>query len=128
MNRTLNGFPGAEEPEAPQTADFFIRLMDDDRLQSFLAQHLAKDILLSEIKRRELIEPLMNCKDLAQVLGITLQGLYKRIQHNELGIPYVPIGQGGGYKFDPRDVRDFIRKRKIHPVVKPASLRKKAGL
>ena len=139
-------FPGAEKPDAPQTsfrmegtldnpsithsavAAFFIRLMDDDRLQFFLAQHLAKDILLAEVRRRDLVEPLMNCKELAQALGITQHGLYKRLQHNELDIPYVPIGQGGGYKFDPRDVREFIRKRKIHPVVKPASLRRRAGL
>ena len=145
----INGFPGAACGAAPQTsfrmegtppdspsithseiseiAAFFIRLMADDRLQSFLAQHLAKDVLLMEVKRRDLVEPLMSCKEVAQTLGITHHGLYKRIQHNELGIPYVLIGRGGGYKFDPRDVREFIRKQKIHPVMKPASLRRKAA-
>jgi len=74
---------------------------------------------------RELAEPLLSCKDLAQILGITHHGLYKRLQHNEMDIPYIPLGRGKGYKFDPRDVRDFIRKQKIYPVVRPVSLQKR---
>lgn len=110
-----------------EVAAFFIEMMDDDRIQSMFVQHFTKDVLLAEVRRRDLIEPLMSCKELAQTLGITHHGLYKRIQHNELGIPYVPIGRGGGYKFDPRDVREFIRKKKIHTIVKPESLRRKAA-
>jgi hypothetical protein len=106
--------------------EFFIKFIDDDeRLQSFLVQHLAKDVLLAEVRRRDLIEPLMSCGELAQTLGITCHGLYKKIQHNDLEIPYVPLGRGGGYKFDPKDVKEYIRKKKIYPVVRPQSLRGK---
>lgn len=117
--------PSAANPE--QTGAFFLQLIQDDRLQSMLVKHFAKDVLLSEIRRRDLIEPLMGCDEFARILGISLQGLYKRLQHKTLAIPYVPIGQGGGYKFDSRDVREFIKKQKIHPIVKPERLRRKVA-
>ena len=118
---------GPSDANLEQTGAFFLQLMQDDQLQGFLVKHFAKDVLLSEINRRGIIEPLMSCKEFADVLGITHHGLYKRLQGNTLDIPYVPIGQGGGYKFDPRDVREFINKKKIRPVVKPESLRRKVS-
>lgn len=106
--------------------EFFRQLSIDETLQTQLITTFPIDVIRQEVIRRGgTVEPLLNTAQLAGVLGLQLQGLYKKLQNNELGIPYVPIGQGRGYKFDPRDVREYIRKKKIHPIVRPASLRRK---
>lgn len=105
--------------------NFFREVCGDEFLQMKLIQHFDRDVIEKEMRRRGMVEPLMTVKELAKVLGLseTAQGLYKKIQSNDLGIPYVPMGRGGGYKFDPRDVRDFIQKNKIHPIRRPDSLK-----
>jgi hypothetical protein len=109
-----------------QILEFFRQLAIDETLQAQLLTTFPMDVIRQELQRRGgTVEPLLNTEQLAGVLGLQLQGLYKKLQNNELGIPYVPIGRGRGYKFDPRDVRAYIQKKKIHPIVRPASLRRK---
>ena len=102
--------------------EFFLSLSTDAKLQTMLIKHFDRDVLVMEISERGIIEPLMNCEQLAKVLDISLEGLYKKLQKNELGIPYFPIGRGGGYKFDPRDVKEYIKKHKVYPIVRQKSL------
>ncbi|MEW6485777.1 MAG: helix-turn-helix domain-containing protein [Pseudomonadota bacterium] len=121
--------PRSPSPPPLITAQDFLRFFwefcTDDSIQEKLIQHFNRDVIAREMRRRNMIEPLMTVKDLAKVLGLseTAQGLYKKIQANDLGIPYVPMGRGGGYKFDPRDVRDFIERSKVYPIRRPDSLR-----
>lgn len=106
--------------------EFFSHFLEDEGLQAFLLKGISRGVIEREMQRRGMVEPLMSAQQLADVLGLKAQGLYKKLQHSELDIPYVPIGQGGGYKFDPRDVREFIRRRKVHPVCKPINLKRRA--
>lgn len=107
--------------------NFFREVCEDEFLQMKLIRHFDRDVIEKEMRRRGMVEPLMSVKDLARTLGLseTCNGLYKKLQANELGIPYVPMGRGGGYKFDPRDVRDFIRNNKVVPLRRPESLKRK---
>jgi hypothetical protein len=109
---------------------FFKDVCEDESLQMRLIQHFDHDVLEKEMRRREMIEPLMTVRDIARTLGLSesCEGLYKMLQKKELDIPYVPLGRGGGYKFDPRDVREWIRKKKIYPIKRPDSLRRRRAL
>jgi len=117
---------GMEEFE--EVSQFFKSLIQDEVVQRHIIQLLPHDVLLSEIGRRKMIEPLLNTEQVAEILDLSIQGLYKKLQNHELGIPYVPLGRGGGYKFDPKDVREYIEKKKVHPVKRPDSFKKKVGI
>ncbi|MEW6115613.1 MAG: hypothetical protein AB1553_01775 [Nitrospirota bacterium] len=128
----LSGIPSGEEPaSSPEyflntsmVADILLRLAQNESLQTVLIQHFFSDVILQELQRRGIVEPLMDIEDLAKTLNLTTEGIYKKIQNEELGIPFINKGRWGGYKFDPKDVREAIRKAKVHPIVRPASLKR----
>lgn len=103
----------------------FKELCEDEFLQMKLIQHFDRDVIEKEMRRRGMVEPLMTVRDLARTLGLseTCYGLYKKLQSNELGIPYITLGRGGGYKFDSKDVAKWIEANKKRPIVRPESLR-----
>ena len=72
-----------------------------------------------------MMKPLLNAVQLAEILGLTLEGLYKKIQQNALGIPYIPRGKFGGYRFEQKDVQEAIRNNKVNPPRKPQRLMKR---
>jgi hypothetical protein len=122
------GLSGSPSPDflmsTSEVTDVLLRLAQSEALQQLLVKHFFHEVILSEVQRRNMVEPLMGVEELAQTLGMTVQGLYKKIQANDLGIPFIDRGRWGGYRFDPADVREAIRKSKLRPLVRPASLKR----
>ncbi|GER92298.1 hypothetical protein A45J_0013 [hot springs metagenome] len=109
---------------------YFTVLSQDEKMQEILIQHFHPDVIMSEMKRRRMPPPLLSTADLAQILRVSVYDIYRKQQNNELGIPYIPLGQGRkqGKKYDPRDVEEYIRKKKISVVARPESLKRVKSL
>jgi hypothetical protein len=105
--------------------EFFLYLIQDETMQNFLIRHFCHSVVEGEMSRRKSIETLLCCDDLAKILNISTQGLYKKLQNNDLDIPYIPLGRGGGYRFNPIDVKEWLTKNKKRPVKRPDSLKRR---
>jgi hypothetical protein len=127
--RTLQAAQSSSPLTIDEMRQLLIALLQDEQMQAILIQHFMPDVIIAELRRRRMPEPLLSTEDLAEILGITINGLYKKIQRDEIGIPYLPIGQGRkqGRRYDPRDVRAYIEKKKIHVVERPESLKRVKG-
>ncbi len=116
--------PAVEPPDFPTPVLAFFNSLTPE-LQARIVRLFDTDVIETEMLRRGSVEPLLSCEQLALILDLSVDGLYKKLRRNELGIPFLPLGKGGGYRFDPKDVRGFINRVKVRPVQKPMRLRQR---